>query len=67
MNLLRAVALQIGRQRWVAAVGSYLAAVDRALQRVTGGVISLGWATGLTPVLLTTTGRTRSGLPSLTD
>ena len=58
MNPLRAVARQIGRQRWVAAVGSRLVAVDRTLQRVTGGVIALGLATGLTPVLLTTTGRT---------
>jgi deazaflavin-dependent oxidoreductase (nitroreductase family) len=58
MNPLRAVARHVGRQRWVAAVGTHLAAVDRALQRATGGVISFGLATGLTPVLLTTTGRT---------
>lgn len=57
MNPLWTITRRLGRQRWFASVGSQLVAVDRALQRMTGGLVAFGRLAGLNPVLLTTTGR----------
>ncbi|MFR9731622.1 nitroreductase/quinone reductase family protein [Saccharopolyspora sp. MS10] len=62
MSVLIKVAQRLGRQRWFAAVGKRVVPVDLAVQRRTGGRISLARLAGLNSMVLTTTGR-RSGLP----
>lgn len=57
MNPLWKIARQLGRRQWFATIGSHLVIVDRALQRMTGGLVAFGRLAGLNPVLLTTTGR----------
>jgi deazaflavin-dependent oxidoreductase (nitroreductase family) len=54
---LRRLARFIGRRPWLARIGQHLVRVDITLQCVTHGRISFGGLAGLTPVLLTTTGR----------
>lgn len=65
MKPVRRLALLVGRQPWLAKIGSRLVTVDAALQRRTGGRIAVARLAGLTALLLTTTGR-RSGLPRVT-
>jgi deazaflavin-dependent oxidoreductase (nitroreductase family) len=52
----------IGRQPWIVTAGPHFAKVDNAVQRWTGGWLSVMRLAGLTSILLTTTGR-KSGLP----
>lgn len=59
---MQSLARYLGRQPWLAKLGSRLVEVDTALQRRTGGRIAFGRMGGLTALLLTTTGR-KSGQP----
>ena len=54
--------LRIGHYRWAAAIGRRTAHADALLRRWSRGRIGLISVRGMTPLLLTTTGRT-SGLP----
>lgn len=56
------VAQHLGRQQWFASVGKKLVPADLAVQRRTGGRVSLARLGGLTSLVLTSTGR-KSGLP----
>jgi deazaflavin-dependent oxidoreductase (nitroreductase family) len=53
---------RLGRQRWFAALGRRLMPVDRRIQQLTRGRLSIIGRHGLPAMLLTTTGR-KSGLP----
>ena len=62
---LQKLAQYVGRQPWLPAISLPLAKVDGLLQRSTGGRIAVGRFSGLTALLLTTTGR-KSGQPRVT-
>ena len=60
MNLLRPLAIRLGRQAWLPRFSTYVVAFDRLLQRLTRDRVTLVGLAGLGSLMLTTTGR-RSG------
>ena len=62
MNPLSKVAQSLGKQKWFAEVGKKLVPVDLAVQKRTGGRVSLLRMAGMPYLVLTATGR-RSGRP----
>lgn len=62
MNPLSKLAKSLGKRQWFADMGKKLVPADLAVQKRTGGRISLLRAAGLPYLVLTATGR-RSGQP----
>jgi deazaflavin-dependent oxidoreductase (nitroreductase family) len=62
VNPLTALAVRIGRLPWLPRYARYIVGLDRGLQRLTRGRVSVVEIAGLRELVLTTTGR-RSGRP----
>ena len=56
-NPMTRVARHLGRQRWFSDIGKRIVPLDLALQRRTGGRLSLLKLAGMPSMLLITTGR----------
>lgn len=65
MNLLRPVAIRIGRQPWLPRFARWIVGLDRLVQRLSHGRLTLLMLAGLPELMLTVPGR-RSGLPRRT-
>jgi deazaflavin-dependent oxidoreductase (nitroreductase family) len=64
-NPLRPLAIRLGGQDWLPRFAKYVVALDRFLQWVTRGRVTLTGLAGLHSLMLTSVGR-RSGLPRTT-
>ena len=65
MNPMRWLAIRLGGQPWLPKFARYIVGLDRLIQRLTRGRVTLLTLTGLPELMLTVAGR-KSGLPRST-